>query len=459
MPHQRRLAVVSLVQVDALQSFRLWAGWLDSTHVNFAAPLRPPAFPSFAAALSPFPYLPRNRRSRSPGSSVRRALGHSGPKMGRAMRWLKRLLTGRKEADGGGKDIHAAPDWHDTAAVKESTKRWSFVKQRKSGVDAGKRPSEAIAAALEPSRVKPCRCAGGEQVGAREETAAVLIQKAFRGYLARKALRALRSLVKLQALVRGYLVRKQAATTLHRLQALMRLQADSRAFKSASYRKSMEQERIIAQDARMRTPPAKPGHRRRLSDSTDSNYERSPRIVEMDTCHLRSRSSRIVSGRYAADRSSGRLTPDPAPPISPRSVKQPPRVSTRREREPVRHAKTAQNTPRFSGPDAPYAYDSPAKSVDGLAARPLWHRDLLASPRYMAGTASSAARLRCQSAPRQLAEAPRASLTQRDAVPRKSTCTRTQHVGLCFHSSDATRARCSDLSDDAARDYYLDRMW
>jgi hypothetical protein len=58
---------------------------------------------------------------------------------------------------------------------------------------------------------------------------------------ARKALRALRSLVKLQALVRGYLVRKQAATTLHRLQALMRLQADSYAVKRASYRRSMEQ--------------------------------------------------------------------------------------------------------------------------------------------------------------------------------------------------------------------------
>jgi hypothetical protein len=57
---------------------------------------------------------------------------------------------------------------------------------------------------------------------------------------ARKALRALKSLVKLQALVRGYLVRKQAATTLRRLQALMRLQA-----KTASSRKSVEQVRIL----------------------------------------------------------------------------------------------------------------------------------------------------------------------------------------------------------------------
>lgn len=59
---------------------------------------------------------------------------------------------------------------------------------------------------------------------------------------ARRALRALKSLVKIQALVRGYLVRKQAAQTLHRLQALMRLQASSQVLKSSS-RKSIEQVR------------------------------------------------------------------------------------------------------------------------------------------------------------------------------------------------------------------------
>lgn len=59
----------------------------------------------------------------------------------------------------------------------------------------------------------------------REESAAIKAQTAFRGYLARRAFRALRGLIRLQALVRGHMVRRQAAGSLRCLQAIIRLQA------------------------------------------------------------------------------------------------------------------------------------------------------------------------------------------------------------------------------------------
>ncbi|XP_055815300.1 protein IQ-DOMAIN 18-like [Solanum dulcamara] len=58
----------------------------------------------------------------------------------------------------------------------------------------------------------------------KQQCAILTIQTAFRGYLARKALGALKGLVKLQALIRGHNVRKRAKVTLQCMQSLVRVQ-------------------------------------------------------------------------------------------------------------------------------------------------------------------------------------------------------------------------------------------
>ncbi|KAL4341753.1 hypothetical protein GQ457_08G012320 [Hibiscus cannabinus] len=61
-----------------------------------------------------------------------------------------------------------------------------------------------------------------------EEVAAIKIQTAFRGYLAKRALCALRGLVRLKSMMEGPLVKRQAAATLRCMQTLSRVQCQIR---------------------------------------------------------------------------------------------------------------------------------------------------------------------------------------------------------------------------------------
>uniref|UniRef100_A0A0D3FPY4 DUF4005 domain-containing protein n=2 Tax=Oryza TaxID=4527 RepID=A0A0D3FPY4_9ORYZ len=82
----------------------------------------------------------------------------------------------------------------------------------------------------------------------KEIWAATVIQTVFRAFLARRARRALKGLVRLQALVRGHIVRKQAAITLRCMQALVRVQARVRARRVRIALESQTDQQAILQE-------------------------------------------------------------------------------------------------------------------------------------------------------------------------------------------------------------------
>ncbi|XP_015083463.1 protein IQ-DOMAIN 1-like [Solanum pennellii] len=111
---------------------------------------------------------------------------------------------------------------------KRDKRRWLFRKQSQSEGKAIVDPKHAIApeaaVATDQAALEIIRLTRSSNYSP-SNNAAVLIQTAFRGYLARRALIALKGIVKLQALIRGQNVRKQAKMTLKCMQALLRVQA------------------------------------------------------------------------------------------------------------------------------------------------------------------------------------------------------------------------------------------
>ncbi|KAK1421130.1 hypothetical protein QVD17_23246 [Tagetes erecta] len=78
----------------------------------------------------------------------------------------------------------------------------------------------------------------------KEEVAAIRIQTTFRGYLARRALRALRGLVRLKTLVEGPAVKRQTANTLKYMQNLSRVhsQINSRRIRMSEENQALQKQ-------------------------------------------------------------------------------------------------------------------------------------------------------------------------------------------------------------------------
>ncbi|XP_047336258.1 protein IQ-DOMAIN 19-like [Impatiens glandulifera] len=328
--------------------------------------------------------------------------------MGKPGKWIRNLLTGKKDKE---KQKNNASNHHHLSDTPISTpltpppttpkekRRWSF--RRSSAGTPTKDNNPPSNNAQDHHHALPVAAAADASVAAlavirltgvrsnqMEQLYAVKIQSFFRGYLARKALSALKGLVKLQALVRGHLVRKQATATLRCMQALVTAQNRARA-----------QRLIRISDG---------GRIRQTYQEIDRGIEENIKIVEMDlgesrtTTTTRNRNSCYSIPNYPqTDHHRFSTHSVPNRPSS--------RQQDHRDVSPAPSALTDVSPRAYSGHFEDYsALSSPqcystvmSKQEQELYAESLpYDYEYPFFPNYMANTESSRAKARSQSAPK-----------------------------------------------------------
>ncbi|XP_052197374.1 protein IQ-DOMAIN 24-like isoform X2 [Diospyros lotus] len=391
--------------------------------------------------------------------------------MGKASRWLRGLFSPRKSSDSSEKKKEAyTRSFSGDDQLSGGGSKGSFTAEASSSgayeevIDANKHAiavaaataavaEAALAAAQAAAEVVRLTSAGGSRPPSghagmsfrRRELAAVKIQSAFRAYLARRALRALKGLVRLQALVRGHIVRKQSADMLRRMQALARIQA------RACANRAHAPESSYSTTKSSQSYNSRPQSKMKINGNIDlqrshlgSNWldrwmeecswnsqagaspstgradeERSDKILEVDTWkpHLTSkgreeifRTSKHVTtcdcnqgvtifdslSRQSTNSQKQNPSIPSAEALSLRSLKFPVQVDQAavwtRENSPQMYS--ASSRPGSSGRRGPF---SPARSEFSRS----FFSDYLGHPNYMSNTESFQAKVRSQSAPRQ----------------------------------------------------------
>ncbi|WOL11094.1 protein IQ-DOMAIN 14-like [Canna indica] len=366
--------------------------------------------------------------------------------MGKATRWLRSILGGGK------KDAKVQNDSENGREAKEKEKkRWSFARPRQPPAESmgshspasplemawlrsfygdgeeGSNHAVAVAvataaaanAALTAAQAAMVRLKSfhGERTtscGSYERwAAAVKIQTAFRCHLAKKALRALKALVKLQALVRGFLVRKQASIAHRRLQALIRAQSAARSRQHGEFSRRRSFERLNSRVVRCKD----------VASEKNYEFDESPKNLESEGFKSKSKSFRKTS--------SSNLNALEELVSSPVLYKVPPRLSipscrNSDDRQNSPCLKTAQSTPRLRP-------GTPARS---FAMSPS------SCPNYMASTTSFVAKARAESAPKQRPEkacTPRKKVSGKEEMGGGRSPLRARAVGKLDRSPMAGR--------------------
>ncbi|CAM8945378.1 unnamed protein product [Rhodiola kirilowii] len=323
--------------------------------------------------------------------------------MGKATRWLKGLF-GRFSISGG--------LCHDpTTNMSPTEAPWLRSYFTETDKEQSKR-AIAVAAASADAAVAIVKLTTNAQRNVvfdncRERCAAVRIQSVFRGFLARKALRALRALVKLQAVVRGFLVRKQAVATLHSMHALIRAQATVRSHRMGSL--SNKNSKFSSEFVSRKSLENLETRSVRIRRQSSTFIDQSPKIVEMDT-GSRPRSNRFGDSSLSISESlhdcySLRL-PSPYPYVHDSGW-----GFTMDECK----FSTAHSTPRFC-----------AKSEFTLAESN--------NPSYMGNTQSFRAKVRSQSAPRQRADA--GSIRRMSSVEARNSFSEVKTERSCSNAQE-----------------------
>lgn len=406
--------------------------------------------------------------------------------MGKTSKWLRNFLSGKKEKEkeretdksSSNHQLHSSNGNGNPTSTPTPTppitlppttpkekRRWSFRRSSASApgqrdgssmdlnssnsigqhpfLDAEnndqRRHALAVAAATAASVIQLAAPPTGK-TSSTKDAAAIKIQTFFRAYLARKALNALRGLVKLQALVRGHLVRKQATATLRCLQALINVQDRSRAQRL----QMLQDSKLIDQK---QFNHRKSTHENRYSHSNqefDWGEEEHIKIVEMDSefkASTKSRSSYSYQGQ--TKRSEPRIS-TPYAFSRPENQQISPTPSARTDMSPKTcsgHFEeyslvTTQSSPQYS---SALSKHDPSKIPFTYARSELgdpFYNEYPFYPNYMSNTESSRAKVRSHSAPKQRPETPERQPTRRKPplegrhVPRAIKMQRSSsHVG------------------------------